>query len=389
MKVTELVVRRVPVSRRGDWLFVQLRTDEGLVGIGEASQGGGDAETIRHLRQNVAPRVVGSDPRDMLATARKLYGLGQAQGRQAATAVSATEQALWDLAGQAHGVPVWQLLGGKLRPRIWVYANINRATGVAGVTGVPGGTDRSPESFAANAKRAVAAGFRAVKLASFDGMPPVDTPEMIAATEKGIACVFAVREAVGPDVQVLLDVHCHFNAAWAIRVARRLEPMGLFWYEDPVPRSDWEGLARVRREIEQPIAAGESFFGLEPFWRLFTQGTAGTAGPLIDIAMPDVKHCGGLAAMARIGALAEAAHVQIAPHNPSGPVAQAATVQACAALPTFTILEHAYGETDWRQTLVEPAEALSDGFHTVPDGPGLGVRLNEEALKEREKPMDA
>ena len=387
MKVTEVVIRRVPISKRGDWLFVQLKTDEGLVGLGEASQGGGDAETIRHIRENVAPRVVGTDPRDVHGTARKLYPLAQSQGRQAATAVSAVEQALWDLAGQAYGQPVWKLLGGKQRSKIWVYANINRATGVEGVPG--GNTGRSPEAFAANAKRAVAAGFRAVKLASFDGMPRPDSPEASAAIENGIACVFAVREAVGPEVQVLLDVHCHFTAQWAIRVARRLEPTGLFWYEDPVHRSDWEGLARVRREIEQPVAAGEAFFGIEPFWRLFTGGGAGTeVGPLIDIAMPDVKHCGGLALMTRIGALAEAAHVQVAPHNPSGPVAQAATVQACAALPSFTILENAYGETDWRHTLVEPAEPLVEGYHQVPDAPGLGIRLNEAVMAEREKPLE-
>ena len=387
MKVTELVIRRVPVSRRGDWLFVQLKTDEGLVGVGEASQGGGDAETIRHLRENVAPRVVGSDPCDVHGTARRLYPLAQSQGRQAATAVSATEQALWDLAGQAYGQPVWKLLGGKQRSKIWVYANINRATGVEGVPG--GNTGRSPEAFAANAKRAVAAGFRAVKLASFDGMPRLDTPEAFAAIENGIACVFAVREAVGPEVQVLLDVHCHFTAQWAIRVAKHLEPAGLYWYEDPVHRSDWEGLARVRREIEQPVAAGEAFFGIEPFWRLFTGGGAGTeVGPLVDVAMPDVKHCGGLALMTRIGSLAEAAHVQMAPHNPSGPVAQAATVQACAALPSFAILEHAYGETDWRHTLVEPLEPLADGYHAVPDAPGLGIRLNEAVMAEREKPLE-
>ena len=228
-----------------------------------------------------------------------------------------------------------------------------------------------------------------MKLASFDGMPRLDSPGAFEAMDRGVACVFAVREAVGPNVQVLLDVHCHFTAQWAIRVARDLEPARLFWYEDPVPRSDWEGLARVRREIEQPVAAGEAFFGIEPFWRLFTEGGSGSEpGPLIDVAMPDVKHCGGLGMMMRIGALAEAAQVQVAPHNPSGPVAQAATVQACAALPNFTILEHAFGETDWRHTLVEPAEPLVDGYHKVPDAPGLGVRLNEAVMAEREKPLD-
>jgi galactonate dehydratase len=370
MKVTEIAVRRVPVTKRGAWLFVQVRTDEGLTGLGEASQSGDDEEMTHLLRSRVAPRVVDTDPRDVETVMRRLQGLGAS--RTGATAVSAVEQALWDLAGQAYGQPVWRLLGAKLRPRIWLYANINRST-----------WERTPEGFAANAKRAVAAGFRAVKLAPFDGMPRIDTPESFEAMELGIACLLSVREAVGPDVHVLLDAHCHFNAAWAVRVGRRLEAEGakLFWFEDPVPRDDWEGLARVRAEIGLPVAAGETFFGLEPFWRLCT-GEGGR--PLVDVAMPDVKHCGGLGALRRIGALAEAAHVQIAPHNPSGPVAQLATVHACATLPSFTILEHAFGEADWRETLITPAEQLVDGYASVPDVPGLGVQLNEAAITERE-----
>ncbi|MDQ3701351.1 MAG: mandelate racemase/muconate lactonizing enzyme family protein [Chloroflexota bacterium] len=360
MKITDVTAQSLPVSRRGGWLFVEVHTDEGLTGLGEASQGGDDEQVIQHLQRHVAPRLVGTDPRDAGALAGKLRGLGAS--RSGATALSGVEQALWDIAGQAYGQPIWRLLGGKVRPRVWVYANINRST-----------WDRSPQGFAENARRAVGAGFQAVKLAAFDDMPRLDTPEAFATAELGIERVLAVREAVGPQVQVLLDVHCHFNAAWAIRVARRLEPARLFWFEDPVPRSDWEGLARVHETIEQPVAAGETFFGLEPFWELFTRRAA-------DIAMPDVKHCGGLGALMRIGALAEPGHVQIAPHNPSGPVATAATVHACAALPNFTVLEYAFGEVDWRAGLTEPAEAIVDGFYEVPDAPGLGRRLNQDAL---------
>lgn len=371
MKITGITVRHVPVTKRGGWVFVQVQTNEGLTGLGEASQGGNDAEVTRQIESLVAPRVVGSDPRDVEVTMRRLRGLGSS--RTGATAISGVEQALWDLAGQAAGQPVWRLLGGKVRPKIWVYANINRST-----------WERTPEAFAANAKRAVGAGFRAIKLASFDGMPSLDMPESIGAIEQGIACVLAVREAVGPEVQVLLDVHCHFTAALAIRVARRLEDQGanLFWFEDPVPRDDWAGLARVHAEIGQPVAAGETFFGLEPFWRLFTGGALGEGGrgPMVDIAMPDVKHCGGLGALRQIGTLADAASVKIAPHNPSGPVAQLATVHACAAMPSFQILEHAFGEVDWREGLITPAEEITDGFITPPETPGLGARLNEEAL---------
>ena len=370
MKVTEIAVRRVPVTKRGAWVFVQVQTDEGIVGLGEASQSGDDEATTRLIQSHVAPRVVGTDPRDVEGTMRRLQGLGVS--RTGATAVSAVEQALWDAAGQSAGQPVWRLLGGKLRPRVWVYANINRST-----------WERTPEGFAQNAKRAVAAGFRAVKLAPFDGMPRIDTPEAFEAMELGIACLLAVREAVGKDVHVLLDAHCHFNAGWAVRVGRRLEAEGtrLFWFEDPVPRDDWEGLARVRAEIGMPVAAGETFFGLEPFWRLFT-GEQGK--PLVDVAMPDVKHCGGIGEMRKIATIAETAKVQVAPHNPSGPVAMAATVHAVATMPNFGILEYAFGEVPWRESLIEPVESIVDGFYEVPDRPGLGVTLNETVLAEHQ-----
>lgn len=363
MQITHVTTHRVPVTKRGAWLFVQVHTADGLTGLGEASQGGDDALVVHHLEQHVAPRIAGADPRDVAAVVHRLHGLGAS--RAGATAVSGVEQALWDIAGQAYGQPIWRLLGGKLRPRVWVYANINRST-----------WDRSPHGFAQNARQAVAQGFRAVKLAAFDDVPRhLDSPEAFATIERGIDRVLAVRETVGPDVHVLLDVHCHFNAAWAIRVARRLEPARLYWYEDPIPRGDLAGLVHVRQSIEQPVAAGETFFGLQPFWDLFTHGA-------VDVAMPDVKHCGGLGLLRQIATLAEPAGVQIAPHNPSGPVALAHTVHACAALPNFTILEYAFGEVDWRHTLIEPAEQFVDGYVEVSDAPGLGVRLSETARHE-------
>ncbi|HEX2323996.1 MAG TPA: mandelate racemase/muconate lactonizing enzyme family protein [Chloroflexota bacterium] len=358
MRITGISCRRVEVSRRGGWLFVQVATDAGLTGLGEASQGGDDGAVAETIERHLAPWLAGKSPLDVEPYWQRFASLGAS--RVGATALSGVEQALWDLAGQAAGQPVWRLLGGRLRPRLWVYANINRST-----------WERSPEGFAANARRAVGAGFRAVKLAPFDDVPRLDTPEAFATIALGIDRVLAVREAVGPEVQVLVDCHCHFNAAWAVRVARRLEPARLYWYEDPLPRSDPEGLLRVRQSIEQPVAAGETFFGRRPFWDLFTRGA-------VDVAMPDVKHCGGILELRRIAALAEPAHVQVAPHNPSGPVALAATAHAVLGLPNFAILEHAFGEAEWREGLVDPPEAIVDGYYSPPEGPGLGLRLNPQ-----------
>ncbi len=363
MKIESLALRRVSVTRRGAWLFVQVRTDNGLTGLGEASHGGDDALVAHLIESRIAPFLTGRDPRDVEPFFARFRGLGSS--RAGATALSGVEQALWDLAGQATGQPVWRLLGGRLRPRLWVYANINRST-----------WERSPEGFATNARQAVARGFKAVKLAAFDDVPKaLDTPEAYATIETGIERVLAVREAVGQQVQVLLDCHGHFNVAWAIRVARRLEPARLFWFEDPVPQADLHGQAQVRRDIEQPLAAGEAFFGREPFWTSLTRDA-------LDVAMPDVKHCGGIAELRRIAALCETAQVQVSPHNPSGPVAMAATVQAVAGLPNFTVLEYAFGEVDWRESLITPAERIVDGFYEVPDVPGIGVRLDEDAVRE-------
>jgi galactonate dehydratase len=361
MKITGMSLHRVAVSRRGNWQFVQVQTDEGITGLGEASQGGNDEAVAAVLQGQLGPALAGWNPLDVEPFFQRFKGLGAS--RAGATALSAVEQALWDIAGQALGQPIWRLLGGKLRPRVWVYANINRST-----------WDRSPEGFAQQARQAVGRGFRAVKLAAFDDVPRLDSPEAFATIQLGIDRVLAVREAVGPEVQVLLDCHAHFNAAWAIRVARDLEPARLFWYEDPVPRSDLDGLARVHATIEQPVATGETLFGRDGFWPLLTRR-------MLDVAMPDVKHCGGIAELRRIAAMAEPAHVLVAPHNPSGPVAMAATVHACATMPNFAILEYAFGEVDWRETLVEPAESIVGGYYTVPDAPGLGVRLNEDAAR--------
>jgi galactonate dehydratase len=352
----------VAVNRRGRWLFVQVETDAGLTGVGEASQGGDDDAVAATIERHIAPYLVGKDARDVEPYLQRFAPLGVA--RTGATAISGVEQALWDLAGQAVGQPVWRLLGGAVRPRLWVYANVNRST-----------VDRSPEGFAASARAAVARGFRAVKLAAFDDVPRLDTPEAFATIRLGVERVLAVRQAVGPDVQVLLDCHCHFTVAWAIRVARELEPARLYWFEDPIPRVDVEGLTRVRQSIEQPVAAGETFFGRRPFWDLFTRGA-------VDVAMPDVKHCGGVLELRRIAAMAESAQVQIAPHNPSGPVAMAATAHAAVTMPNFGILEYAFGEVDWRERLVDPAETLVDGYYTPTDAPGLGLRLDEATLAE-------
>lgn len=371
MRIADLTVHTVHVNHRGDWLFVQIHADDGRVGIGEASHGGGvggDTRVRTILEQQCRPRLVDRTPDAVVMLVTELEGI--AVDRAGATAVSACEQALWDLAGQALDVPVYRLLGGPARARLPLYANINRAT-----------VNRTPEGFAANAAAAVAEGFRAVKCAPFDGLlrDRLYTTEGQSRLRLGLACVAAVRAAIGPDVALLVDYHSRFDGKTAGDVAQELRALGVTWLEEPIPTEDLDGLRQFRRRLNthglanMDLIGGEAIFGLSGFWPYLQAG-------VWDVVMPDVKHCGGILAGWLIGQTATAGGVAVAPHNPSGPVATAATAQFCAALPQLRILEYAWGEVPWRADLVEPPERIENGELIVPEGPGIGVRLRPEVL---------
>lgn len=373
MQITRLEVVRVGVNHRGDWLFVRLWTDEGISGIGEASHGGRagrDAVVSAVLTEQCAPVLIGRDPREVVSATAALWPIGT--GRAGTTAVSACEQALWDLAGQAANLPVHQMLGGAVRTRIPLYANINRAT-----------TDRTPDGFAAKARAAVSAGFPAVKLAPFDGMsqPRIQERDQQARLQRGLDCVAAVREAVGPEVEVFVDCHSMFDVPSALRVADELRTLGVTWFEEPLPDHDLEGLARVRAATpDLQLIGGEERFGLEGFWPYLKAG-------LWDAIMPDVKHCGGIGALWNIAQVGASLGVSVSPHNPSGPVSLAASAQVAAVMPVLRYLEHAWGEVAWRPTLVQPNERIEDGHYLLPDGPGLGIMLDEAVVMAHTEPL--
>ncbi|MGN6811889.1 MAG: mandelate racemase/muconate lactonizing enzyme family protein, partial [Thermomicrobiales bacterium] len=360
MRIINLEVVQVAVNHRGDWLFVRLVTDEGPVGLGEASHGGGgpdrDAIVTAILERQCLPRLRGQDPRAVAVALQALRPL--AQGRAGATAVSACEQALWDIAGQAAGVPVYRLLGGPVRQRIPLYANVNRAV-----------TERTPAGFARAAADAVAEGFRAVKCAPFDGVvrQRVRDRDQRARVQLGLDCVAAMREAVGPDVDVLVDCHSAFDGPLAVEVGRALRRLDVTWFEEPVPTDDLEALVRLRPLVpDLELIGGEALYGLSGFWPYLAAG-------VWDVVMPDVKHCGGLTDLLTIARVAEARGVGVAPHNPSGPVAMAASAHAAAALPQLRALEYAWGEVPWRPAVIMPREEIIAGELVLPDSPGLGI----------------
>ena len=246
-----------------------------------------------------------------------------------------------------------------------MYANINRVT-----------VDRSPISFASNARQAVEQGFSAVKAAPFDGFQELSAaPDDIeTATELGISCVEAMRPAVGLDVKLKIDCHSYFDVDLAIGVAKRLEPQDLSWYEKPVAPQRIDDTKTIRAAITQRLAGGEFLFGMEGFAPLCQQNA-------VDIVMPDVKHCGGVLEGRRIAAIAELHDVAVSPHNPSGPVATAASVQLCAGMANFDILEYQWNEVDWRADVIEPPEQIRRGSIMVSDGPGFGIELNDTVVR--------
>ena len=362
MKITSIEPVIVHVNHRGDWVFVQVHTDAGITGLGEASHSGNDALLLATL--GVFERqLAGLSPLQINAIWHRLARVDG--GRIAHTALSGIEQALWDIVGQHLGVPIHALFGGALRDRIRLYANINRHV-----------VDRSPEGFARAARQAVDEGFTAIKLAPFDELRERDHVRTgpKAAWRPGVERVEAVRAAIGDEIDLSIDCHGRMEASEAIMVADALAGCHLFWYEEPVPHQYLDELAHVSAAVRVTTASAESVFGLEGFRPFLTRR-------IVDVIMPDVKHAGGLLETAHIAQAARMSQLLVAPHNPSGPVATVASGHVTGTMSNFLILEYAWGEAEWRADLLTPREPIEDGYLLLSQAPGLGVRLNPEVVE--------
>ena len=356
LKIENIETEVVQVNHRGNWLFVKVHADDGTVGVGEASHGKNDA-SVQHIINTLKPTLVGWNPFQLEAFRQRFYH--DSESHTYHTALSGIEQAMCDLMGKVLDVPSYQLLGGKCREKIRLYANINRAT-----------LDRSPSGFATNAERAVAEGFTAIKCAPFDdvSVANVSRGTLTPAICAGIDRIRTIRAAIGSDIDLMVDCHSRFNPGILIQVAKELEDLHLFWIEDAVSLDNLDAFAYMSQSIGIPIATGERLRTLTDFDRLLTQAH-------VDYILPDVKHVGGLSGLKKIATLADARNVMVTPHNPSGPVATAASVQCMASVPNFAILEYAWGEVDWRASLIDPSEKIVDGFIEVSSRTGLGITL--------------
>lgn len=360
MNITDSRITVVGTPWR-ELLFLELSTDDGRTGVGEVRMVN-KTETLAACIQELAPRyVIGSDPFDVERLAwnvqRAEYGR---PGEVTQSALAAFDVACWDLMGQSLGVPVWKLLGGKFRDRVLAYANAWYQA------------ERDPATIAALAQQVVKRGYRALKLDPF-GAASAELPT--ADRKRAVSIVAAVREAVGPDVQILVEMHGRFTPATAVRVAAMLEAYDPEWIEEPVPPENVAALARVRNATRIPIATGERAHTVAEIREVIEQGVA-------DVVQVDLTHFGGFLGLKRIAGWAEAHYLLLAPHNVCGPVGTMANVHFAVSTPNYKILEHFNDFADaWVHELVDAAPQVDprDGCFGLPDRPGLGVRLNHDA----------
>lgn len=355
-----------------DYLFVLVDTDVGVTGIGEGSQSDQDAAVVANVRQ-LAPRYVGQSPLDAVESRGRLL-LSARAGRAVSVAVSAIEQALWDAAGKLLDVPVYQLLGGRCHETLRCYATM-----AAGVR------DRTPGGLAREAERCVAIGYTAVKVVPFAGLTArtFDSPDGRRLYREGIERVAAVRAAVGPEVDVLIECAFSFDGATARRAAHDLQPYHCYWLEAPLAWDDAAELARLRGAIPQRLASGETLHGRQAYRELIERQA-------VDVLQPDVKWTGGVLEAKKIAAWAETYQLALAPHNNSGPVATAASAHLAATLPNFLILETPSRTPDWEADLLRGSglvEAGHVGAERLRQRPGLGIEFDEAVARRVERTL--
>jgi galactonate dehydratase len=356
MKITKIDTFLVNTGGR-NWPFVKVLTDEGIHGVGEAYSCGPDKATVEVIR-DFEGWLIGRDPRDIEGLWHVMYtGSRFPGGSVVNAAISGIEHALWDISGKAAGLPVYRLLGGKCREKVRVYQSPHGDT---------------PETLAENALALIERyGYTALKLGplppNFQAMP------WIAALRAAAARVEAVRRVVGDDIEIGLDPHARvFEPARALELCAAMAPYRPLFIEEPLRPENYDALAKLSQHTDVPIATGEMLYTRHEFRDLIKLQA-------VDIIQPDICLTGGLLETKKIAAMAEASYISVAPHNPCGPIATAVNVHFAASTQNFLVLEYHPDDESPRRDLVDEPIKLVDGYLQLPEQPGLGLDLNEEA----------
>ncbi len=357
MKIT--AIETVPVDQ---YMFVQVHTDEGITGLGE-SGAWGYLEASATVVETFKRYLIGQDPLRIEHHWQYLYRWTHFRGAAIMGALSAIDIALWDIKGKYFGVPVYQLLGGKVRDKARVYYHVF------------GDTKEELIQGCINAKKQ---GFTAVGHLT----PFLDEPREVPyfkthvdKMEDAIDTVRRYREAVGKDVDLCVEIHRRLTPAEAIVLGRGIEPYHPYFYEDPTLPDNLDAMAEVASKIHVPIATGERMHTIQEFEMLLSRGA-------VQYVRPDVCLCGGITGSKKVAALAEARYVGVVPHNPLSPVSTAACLQIAACIPNFALQEYPKGELEPpKSEMVISKVKLEKGFLIVPDAPGIGIELAPDAAK--------
>lgn len=353
MKITAIRNRLMRVERQ-NWHFIEVETDEGLVGIGEASLEWRE-RAVAAAVDELSRLLIGQDPGLIEHHWQRMHRHGFWRGGVIlGSAISGIDQALWDLKGKRLGVPVYDLLGGPTRQRVRLYTHVHGA---------------SPEQAAEHAQQLVGCGYTALKMGVPRAASDADERALLRLT---VARVDAVRRAVGEEIHLMIDNHGQLAPGDAIELGRALAPFGLLFFEEPVPPDSPEALAKVAAaHLPLRLATGERLFNKWDYLPVLHNR-------LVDVAQPDICHAGGVTELRKIAALAEASYIKIAPHNPNGPVATMASVHLAASIPNFLILEMA--QQPLREVIQRQGLTIERGWAELPSAPGLGIELDPDVI---------
>ncbi|RCR68700.1 MULTISPECIES: galactonate dehydratase [Larkinella] len=370
MKITAIETQ-VCHARMRNWIFVKVITDQpGLWGWGEATLEWHTRSVVGAI-EDLSQLLIGEDPRriehlwQMMYRQHFWHGNGIVRG----TAISGIDIALWDILGKIHGVPCHELWGGRVRDYIRLYCHLGGGKMEDFYQTKPDDANR----FGELAQQAVADGFTAFKsmavpeTMSLEGLKPVHYAE---------ACVKAMREAVGSEIDIMVDCHARPSPRMGMQFAKALEPYGLYFFEEPCWPETMDDIALIQRAVKTPIASGERLIGVHAFREMLEKRA-------VSVIQPDITHCGGLSEVRRIAALAEAYRVSVAPHNPQGPVSTAASIEFGFSTPSYIICESVHNDVPWR------VDVVSEGFTVQEKGrivfpnqrPGLGIEIDEDEVK--------